>query len=63
LEEYGTGIAVSGPNEFVVTGVTNSADFPVTVGAFDPTPNGGGDGVVGAFRPLPLGVFLPLIAR
>ncbi|MCB9135379.1 MAG: SBBP repeat-containing protein [Anaerolineales bacterium] len=63
LEEYGAAIAVKTPNEFVITGSSNSANFPTTSNAFDRTPNGGSDGVVVAFRPLPLQVYLPLVVR
>ncbi|GAB4577902.1 MAG: hypothetical protein Fur0022_06340 [Anaerolineales bacterium] len=63
LEELGYGIAVKAPNEFVVTGSTYSTDFPTTPGALDRLPNGGSDGVIAAFKPLPYSLFLPVTVR
>ena len=42
----GYGIAVDGAGSAYVTGVTDSADFPTTAGAFDTTFNGGTDAFV-----------------
>ena len=39
-------IAVDGSGRAYVTGLTNSADFPTTPGAFDTTFNGGSDAFV-----------------
>jgi len=44
--EEGLGIDVDSAGNAYVTGVTGSADFPTTVGAFDTTYNGGGDAFV-----------------
>jgi len=38
--DYGNGIAVDGNGRIYVTGSTNSADFPITPGAFQPEKNG-----------------------
>jgi hypothetical protein len=44
--ESGEAIAVTGANEPVVTGVTDSTNFPVTAGVFQSTPGGSGDAFV-----------------
>src|SRR5207237_5372206 len=44
--DRGVGIAVDGAGGAYVTGVTGSADFPTTAGAFDTTYNGGFDAFV-----------------
>lgn len=41
--EYGAGIAVDGTGAALVTGRTESTDFPVTAGAFDTSANGSTD--------------------
>src|SRR5205823_2670013 len=41
--DYGYGIAVDSGGNAYVTGIDNSADFPVTSGAFQRTAAGGGD--------------------
>jgi hypothetical protein len=46
VNDYGTGIAVDGSGAAYVTGDTNSADFPTTLGTFDETHNGGDDAFV-----------------
>jgi hypothetical protein len=42
-DDSGLSIALDHGRRIYVTGSTNSADFPTTVGAFDPTANGGND--------------------
>lgn len=42
---------VNGNDELVVMGTTESADFPVSAGAYDPTHNGGFDIFVAKFNP------------
>jgi hypothetical protein len=44
--DQGNGIAVDASGSAYVTGRTDSANFPTTLGAFDTTPNGGGDAFV-----------------
>ena len=44
--DYGHGVAVDGAGSAYVTGITSSADFPTTAGAFDTTYNGGNDAFV-----------------
>jgi hypothetical protein len=47
ISESGLGIAVDGTGSAYVTGLTSSADYPTTTGAFDTTHNGGfGDAFV-----------------
>jgi hypothetical protein len=43
IYDYGWGIAVDAAGFAYVTGLTESADFPVTAGAFQTTFGGGGD--------------------
>jgi hypothetical protein len=45
-EDYGYGVAVDVAGNAYVTGVTYSSDFPVTLGAYDVSYNGGGDAFV-----------------
>ncbi|HNB52653.1 MAG TPA: SBBP repeat-containing protein [Anaerolineales bacterium] len=63
LEDYGTGIVVKAPNEFMVVGYSYSSDYPVTPSAYALTSNGGSDGVITAFAPLPYHVFLPIALK
>jgi hypothetical protein len=63
LEDYGIAIAIKTPMEFVAAGSTYSSDFPTTLDAYDRTPNGGGDGWIAAFKPLPLSLFLPIAIK
>jgi hypothetical protein len=49
--DLGTGIALGGAGTAHVTGVTFSADFPTTPGAFDTSYNGGGDAFVTRLDP------------
>jgi Beta-propeller repeat len=44
--DFGYGVAVDDAGSAYVSGVTLSADFPTTAGAFDTTYNGGGDAFV-----------------
>src|SRR5215211_7915263 len=48
--DSGSGIAVDGSGSVYVTGFTNSADYPTTPRAFDPTLDGGGDAFVTKLR-------------
>ena len=41
--EYGCDIALDSLNNTIITGYTNSADFPMTTGSYDNTKNGGYD--------------------
>ena len=45
-QDNGLGVAVDGTGSAYVTGNTESADFPTTLGAFDPTANGSLDAFV-----------------
>lgn len=45
-DDVGSGVTVNGDGRIVVTGTTQSANFPVTPGVFDTTHNGGGDAFV-----------------
>jgi hypothetical protein len=47
----GSGIVVDSAGSVYVTGSTTSNDFPVTPGAFQTTPNGGGDAFVTKINP------------
>ena len=49
--EQGKGIAVDAAGAAYVTGLTGSANFPTTPGAFDPTHNGGEDAFVSKLSP------------
>jgi YVTN family beta-propeller protein len=49
--ETGYAIALDGGGNAYITGYTVSADFPTTPGAFDTTPNGGGDVFVAKINP------------
>jgi len=49
--DQGCAIAVDGTGSAYVTGYTNSADFPTTPGAFDPSFNGGYDAFVVKLNP------------
>jgi hypothetical protein len=49
--DQGFGIAVDGAGNAYVTGLTVSADFPTTPGAFDTTFNGGGDAFMTKLNP------------
>jgi len=42
-EDYGYGVAVDDSGNAYITGYTESSDFPVTPGVYDPSYNGGGD--------------------
>lgn len=44
--DTGSGIAVDGGGAAIVTGYTESANWPATPDAFDPSPNGNGDAFV-----------------
>jgi hypothetical protein len=57
--DYGGGIAASGSMRAYVTGLTSSANFPTTPGAFDATHNGGSDVFVSALD-LSVRLFLPI---
>src|SRR5829696_5430423 len=48
--DSGSGIAVDGSGSVYVTGFTNSANYPTTPRAFDPTLDGGGDAFVTKLR-------------
>jgi hypothetical protein len=49
--EEGNGIALDAAGNAYLTGITTSANFPTTVGAFDTTPNGGQDAFVTKLNP------------
>ncbi len=55
-DDQGTGIAVDSSGSIYVTGVTRSANFPTTVGAFDTTFNGVQDAFVAKFSTAVAGV-------
>ena len=63
LHDYGRGIAVDSSGNAYVTGYTDGADFPTTVGAYDTTHNGNWDIFVTRFTWLNKSIYLPLVLR
>lgn len=51
VDEYGKATAVDASGSLTIVGLTQSADFPTTVGAFDTTHNGNYDGVIVKLNP------------
>jgi hypothetical protein len=52
VSDQGWGIALDASGAAYVTGLTNSTDFPTTLGAFDTTHNGSSDAFVTKLNPL-----------
>ncbi|HYE95992.1 MAG TPA: SBBP repeat-containing protein, partial [Rubricoccaceae bacterium] len=50
-DDFGGGLAVDGAGSAFVTGYTESADFPTTPGAYDPTYNGSSDVIAVRLNP------------
>lgn len=63
LHDYGRGVAVDSSGNAYVTGYTDGADFPTTVGAYDTTHDGDWDIFVTKFRWLDKSIYLPLLLR
>ncbi len=51
FDDWAAGIAVDAAGNAYITGTTQAADFPTTVGAFDRTYGGGADAFVSALNP------------
>ena len=54
--DYGTGIVLDSTDDVYVVGTTNSANFPITPGAFQATYAGDGDAFVTEFNPVGSGL-------